>query len=192
MIIENFSYFDCNDDVDVRFIDEYSWSRPYEYHFVLQELSKFENNDILIHNSCWGYMGVHITFKNILEKEYINVLNSDIQKSELPNTFVYDITKDNPVFHGKFDCIINVSTLEEIKNVPHVEILKNQIKQLKSGGKLIITFDLNDSRGLDLNAVELFLNRKITQVATPLNGSTSKYKNLRYSHLKCGYLTIKK
>lgn len=192
MIIEKFSYFSSTDTVDERLTHKDGWSRPYEYNFVLEELAQLNIETELIHNSCWGYKGVHITFKNVLESLYPNVTNSDILASKEANTFVYDITKDNQKFHNKFDYIINVSTLEEIKSMPHVEILKSQYKQLKQGGKFIITFDLNKSRGLQLEAVEKFLGQKITQVESPLTGLSSKYKNERYSNLKCGYLVIKK
>jgi hypothetical protein len=200
MKVLEFKYFDKNDitdglycaHLDNKLSHTIPWSRPYEYKFVMDELLKDKNKDIFIHNTCWGFTGVHIIFKNELEKCFSNVVNSDIKPSEFKNTIVYDITKDEPTFHNKFDYVLNISALEEIQNADHVELLKNHYNQLKIGGKLIITFDVHEVRGLQLAKVENFLGQKIKNVKEKLNGGNSKFKNEKYTHLNCGKLIIER
>lgn len=167
------------------------WSRIYEYPLVIEAIDKYmdKNNDIKIHNTSWGFEGVHIIFKNDLEKKYTEVVNSDIKKSDEPNTIIWDITtKADGNYMNYFDVVINVSTVEEVKS-DHVNILKNLLDQVKPGGLLIITFDLP---GLDLNSVENFLNSKLVTHDDDVNGSNSHFKNDKYSHLTCGLLVLKK
>jgi len=200
MKVLKFEYFDNNNTANKIYstfnetinTPPFFWSRPYEYQFILDELLLDLNDNSSIHNTCWGFEGVHITFKNVLEKHFKNVTNSDIKKSDILNTIVYDITKDNPNLHNKFDYVLNISALEEIQNADHVELLKNHYNQLKIGGKLLITFDVHATRGLQLDKVEKFLGQKIKDVEHRLNGSNSKFKNERYSHLNCGKLIIEK
>jgi len=166
-----------------------TWSRIYEYPMVLDMIEKYTNNpNIKIHNSSWGHQGCHITFKNILEDKYLNVKNTDIAPSKVPNTSIWDITKENKEFEDCFDVVLNVSTIEEV-NYNHVTILKNLLKQVKPNGVLICTFDIP---GIQLDEIELFINKKIKRFNNELNGSVSIIPNNRYANLTCGLLVIKK
>ena len=189
MKILEFKYFSTEDSYDLQYNDGYCWSRVYEYKFV----TDFLKNDLniknkKIHNSCWGWQGVHVTFKNNLESICDNVISSDIKKSDLPNTTVYDITQDNDVFNNAFDYIINVSTLEEVQ-ANHSDLIQKQLKHLKENGFLIITFDLP---GLQLQNVENLCNSKITQSSTLLTNLNSVVQNKDLSLLNCGRLIIQK
>jgi SAM-dependent methyltransferase len=173
------------------------WSRIYEYPLVIESIDKYmdnnnnnnNNNNIKIHNTSWGFEGVHITFKNDLEKKYNEVVNSDIKESQELNTIIWDITNKPMGNHiNYFDVVINVSTVEEVKS-DHVNILKNLIAQIKDGGLLIITFDLP---GLDLDNVEKFLGVKLETHDDDVNGANSKLKNNKYGHLTCGLLVLRK
>lgn len=166
-----------------------TWSRIYEYPMVLDMIEKYKTNgDISVHNSSWGYKGCHITFKDILEERYNKVTNTDINISKVPNTGVWDITKENKDFKEQFDVVLNVSTVEEV-NFDHVTILKNLLKQTKSNGLLICTFDLP---GLQLKEVEKFIGKTIERFDNELDGSVSAIPNNNYKHLTCGLLVIRK
>jgi hypothetical protein len=179
-----------NDRYDELYNDGFAWSRVYEYPLVLDVLEKIHKEDHLIHNSSWGFAGVHVTFKEQLEAKFGKVENSDIKTSKLPNTFVYDITKLEPSLKNKYDILINVSTLEEVRGTSHVQIFKNLLDQVKEGGHIVCTFDLP---GLQLEEFEKYLG---CSLAAPngevLNGHTSKLKNAKYGRLNCGYLWVQK
>ena len=69
------------------------------------------------------------------------------------------------------------------------KIIKNLYEQVKKEGYLILTFDLP---GLQIESVEKFLNTKISEVKTKLNGSNSMITYTKYTHLNCGILIIQK
>jgi len=185
-----FDYFSVNDEFDIQYDDGVSWSRIYEYDFVIKQLLLDEDiKNKKIHNTCWGFTGIHTQFKNNLEKICDNVLSSDIRESDEPNTIVYDITTANSEMYEQFDYVINVSTLEHIDTMGHNEIILNQLLQVKNGGYLIITFDLPRA---DLNAIEKLLGVKILKRGEMLNGKNSKVPNLKYDTLNCGKLVLQK
>lgn len=193
MKILKFRYIYKTDPYDLQYNDGSAWSRCYEYKFVTDFL--LMDKDIKkksIHNTCWGFEGVHVKFKNSLEIICDNVINSDIRVSNIPNTIYHDITEDVEEFHDKFDYVLNVSTLEHI-NTKHDLLILNQLKQVKIGGYLIITFDFPDgSQGLNVDEVESGFNIKIENDGEILNGINSIVKNDRYSNLNCGCLIIQK
>lgn len=185
-----FRLLDINDIYDPLFNDGFAWSRVYEYPLVLKVLKDLgANQESLIHNSSWGWDDVHIRFKLSLDNLYPNTIHSDVRESNLPKTFLYDITKaPTRELEQKFDFVINISTVEEV-NFNHATIISNLLSQVKDGGYLIITFDFP---GLDVNLVSNYLNSHITISPNPLTGRSSKLQNLRYEHLSCGLLVIKK
>lgn len=171
--------------------DKYeAWSRIYEYPLVLDAIKKYKNaSNISIHNSSWGFEGCHITFKDELEKTYKNILHTDIKSSDLANTEVYDITKSPPdEYIGKFDAVINVSTVEEVK-FDHITIFNNLFSQVNDGGILILTFDLP---GLQLRKFEKMFGKKIARFDNELNGANSANPNLKYKRLECGLMVVEK
>ena len=164
----------------------------------------------MIHNSSWGFAGCHVLFKEKLDELFKTVYHSDIIKSDLKNTFVYDITKTPKKEEiDKYDILLNVSTLEDV-NYNHIDIFNNLLLQLKKGGIFIATYDLNKkvenkiisfflnkewsskSRVLQLEKFEKLFSKKIEVRGEPLNGLNSHLKNLKYKRLNCGVMVIKK
>jgi hypothetical protein len=186
-----FRKININDISDNRFNDGYAWSRVYEYPLVIETIKKYygDNKDIFIHNTSWGFQGVHVIFKNLLDSEYKNTVHSDILHSDLPKTFIYDITnKPTEDNIEKFDVVLNVSTVEEVSD-NHFNILHNLFNQVKKGGLLVITFDLP---GLQIDDFELMLDKKLKVSENDISGSNSILINPHCSNLNCGILIIKK
>jgi hypothetical protein len=172
------------------------WSRIYEYPLVLSLLKKYSaDKNSKIHNTSWGsekfgsvYLDNHVKFKNKLDNDYEDVLHTDLIMSKLDKTDTYDITtRPSDKYINYFDFVLNISTLEEVKN-DHINSFNNLMSMLKENGHLIITFDLP---GLQLEKFENLFNQKIKSVENPLNGTNSKFQNKGYSHLNCGYLVVK-
>ena len=186
MEILEFRKITTDDKYDQSYVG--AWSRVYEYPLVIDMIHKYASANPYIHNTCWGFEGVHVKFKNQLETMF-KTDNSDIKSSNLPNTFVYDLTNPPPSETiEKYDAVINVSVLEEIK-WDHIELFNNLMTQVKPNGILILTFDLP---GLQLAKFERMFGRNIVVNGTPINGFISKNPNNRYGHLNCGLLVIRK
>jgi len=191
MELLEFRKLNLTDEYSDKYNDGFAWSRVYEYPLVLNLLKKYygDNKDILIHNSSWGFDGIHVLFKNDLDSIYKNTTHSDIKASNLKNTIVYDITKPPPdELKNKFDVVFNISTLEEV-NFDHLQSFNNLLAQVKDGGLLIITFDFP---GLQLEKFETLFNDKLKISENDLNGSNSKLVNNNWGHLSCGLMIIKK
>jgi len=173
-----------------------NWSRTYEYPTVIRKLKDLNaHSESKIHNTSWGYEGIHVIFKQHLDEIYPNCLHTDIKKSNLKKTNVYDITKKPPEkYKNYFDFIINISTVEEV-NFSHVKIINNLLSQLKKGGYLIITFDYSKKPGansLDLVNIEKEFKIKLKTSQISISGNNSILPNNHYSYLNCGLLIIKK
>tara|TARA_R110000772_G_scaffold38885_6_gene91477 strand:- start:288 stop:851 length:564 start_codon:yes stop_codon:yes gene_type:complete len=166
------------------------WSRIYEYPLVLDLLDKYgATNESKIHNTCWGFEGVHVWFKNILDKKYLNNINSDIKSSSEPNTCIYNLTtKPKDEWVESFDFVINISTLEEV-NADHIDVFYKSFSMVKPGGYFICTFDLP---GLQIDKFENLFNTKYELTNNPINGLNSKWVDKGASGLNCGYMVIKK
>lgn len=187
----DFRKINLSDEYSEYFNDGVSWSRVYEYPLVINEIKKYypNNQDIKIHNSSWGFQGVHVTFKNYLDSIYKNVTHSDIKYSNLKKTIVYDITKSpEDKYKEYFDVVINISTLEEV-NFDHLQSFKNLFDQVKIGGLLIITFDLP---GLQLNKFEALFDQKLKTSNIDINGFNSKLPFSTFGYLSCGIIVLKK
>lgn len=205
MEIIDFGFFNYNEPYE----NKYSWwSRIYEYDYVIKTIdSLIKDKDILIHNTSWGYEGDHVIFKNTLDNIYKNSLHSDIKKSNINNTFIYDITKKiDDKYINYFDVVINISTIEEVP-FDNIQIIKNLFEQVKVNGYLIITFDFdentknkNGNGSMNINEVLEFLKDAInykdfSTISTntnSLNGINSVKPNSRYVNLNCGKLILKK
>ena len=178
-------------DIDNKYdLDGKWWSRIYEYPLILDLLDKYGAvNESKIHNTCWGFEGVHIWFKNILDNKYINNINSDIRLSNEPNTCIYNLTSlPEPEWIENFDFVINISTLEEVK-ADHIEVFKNSFSMVKPGGYFLCTFDLP---GLQLDKFEDYFKKKYELTPNPINGLNSKWPDKGAINLSCGYMVIKK
>jgi len=192
MEILEFRFISTEDRHDDMFRFKGAWSRLYEYPMVLDLIDKYSDVEKpLIHNTSWGFEGVHVIFKECIENKFSMeaVESSDIRRSEQPNTFYYDITRRQGGLQERYDIVLNVSTVEEVRNFPHIRILDNLYQQVKEGGLLIITFDYP---GLNLTAFENEFNRKISDELPRLNGGNSDLPTPRYTRLNCGVLCIRK
>jgi SAM-dependent methyltransferase len=187
MIIEKFNFL-SNHDVNDPVLYP-NWSRAYEYPIVLENLKNDSKSNLKIHNTSWGFKNVHVTFRDILD-DIGECTHSDIVKSEYRDTFYYDITKEKNDFENKFDYVINVSTIEHLPSKKlQLTALKNLYKQVKKGGKLIVTFDYPR---VDLKMIEEWVNTKCNKPQSILNGSNSVAPDPRYKNLNVIFLVIKK
>lgn len=193
MKVLKFGFFSPTDKHDMKFQHDLSWSRIYEYPFVLNEIAAYKERTGIepkIHNCSWGFRDIHAVFKTWLDVKY-NTYHSDLIPSSLYKAFIWDITKKAPQFVEHFDIVINVSTLEEV-NGDHVEIMKNHLEQVKEGGIFIMTFDFP---GLQLDKVEEFIEAKIFDPESRLNPLNSKLRDTVLGLPKdfnVGYLVIEK
>src|SRR5437867_87097 len=111
----DFRYINVDDEPDARFDDGLAWSRVYEYPLALRFLESVE--PVAIHNTSWGFEGIHVVFKEALDERF-DVLHSDRRPSDLPRTAIYDITTEAPAWAGRFDVVLSISTLEEVAYDP--------------------------------------------------------------------------
>lgn len=198
MEVIDFRFLTTKDNADKKWI---AWSRVYEYTYVidkLKQLNIMENS--LIHNTSWGFTGCHVLFKEELDKLYPNCIHSDIRKSDLDKTFIYDITQPiEDKYKNYFDVVINVSTIEEV-GYNNVSIIINLLEQVKKGGYLILTFDYDKNTNIEgngsinLNSVSEFVGKSILN-DDPINnitGLNSICSESRWGHLQCGVLIIQK
>lgn len=166
------------------------WSRIYEYPLVLDLLDKYNQHpNPVIHNTCWGFEGVHVWFKNLLEAKYANVTNSDIKPSNVPNTCVYNLEETpREEWVEAFNFVLNISTLEEVKG-DHIDIFNKSFSMVKPGGYFISTFDLP---GLQLPRFEELFDTKYKKAEDAIRGDNSEAPMNQYKHLSCGYMVIQK
>ena len=189
MKVLEFKYFDSEDESISEYFDGSCWSRPYEYCKVENQLREHIGDDGKIHNTSWGFQGVHVQFKERLDSLSMETLHTDIRHSTLENTELYDITKKpKEEWRETFDAVVNISTVEEVP-FDHVTVIKNLLEMVKPGGYLFITFDLP---GLQLEKVEQFVGSSIQETDNRLTVISSKYPNPNLSRLTCGYLAIQK
>jgi len=190
----DFKFAKANDSYDLKYMQSGAWSRIYEYKFVTDFINSRKLKDFSIpkiHNSSWGYEGVHVIFRDELDKigEY---LHSDICKSEFRETYEYNITTEKKEFENKFDFVVNISTIEHLKTKEErLLAIENLFKQVKIGGYFVLTFDYPR---VSIEEIENFLGIKLVEddVKLRLNGENSKYPNEIYKNLNIVYLTLQK
>ena len=186
----DFRFASNNDVYDEKFVRPKMWSRPYEYRYVNDFINENKNGiKPKIHNSSWGFEGVHVIFRDMLT-EIGECVHSDISESKVRDTFYYDITTENKEFENTFDFVLNVSTIEHIpKEEERKKAINNLFKQVKTNGYLILTFDYPR---VNLPEIEELVNEKCVRVESILNGSNSVAVNETYSGLNIVYLILKK
>lgn len=182
-----FSYIDAN----LPFNNQWGWwSRVYEYELVIRKIEELgAKSNAHVHNTSWGYHGNHVLFKKALEEKYEFVTNSDLLESNIENTDVYDLRLPPPgKWKNQFDFVINVSTVEEIAS-SHIMVIENLLEMTKTGGHLIVTFDIP---GMQLDSLEELFGRSISIVESPVTGINSPYRMDEYADLTVGYFVITK
>lgn len=189
MKIREFRFLTTEDRSDSSYkYDGTIWSRPYEYPFVLDCIQTYSNTTEKVHNTSWGFEGVHIIFKNELDKLY-DCIHSDIRSSNYDKTKLWNITtppeKNDIDF---YDVVINISTVEEVK-YDHVSILINLFSMVKPGGILIVTMDVP---GAQLDKITEWLGEQPKQSDNRITGNNSAFPNSRYGHLSVVALVLEK
>lgn len=166
------------------------WSRVYEYEAVLQTLDRLGCSvESSVHNTCWGWHGSHVLFKNRLERSFPNTIHSDIRPSALPNTFVHDVANQCPaIWESRFDFVLNVSTIEEI-HAPHIVVFERLLEMVRPGGFLIATFDYP---GIQLDMFESLFRQPIEQGLAPVTGGNSPYPMPEFEGLRVGLLVVQR
>jgi SAM-dependent methyltransferase len=184
--ITDFRFASVNDIFNLKYN---AWSRAYEYPYVFNEIINKNINKPTIHNTSWGYEGVHVMFRDDLDV-IGECIHSDITKSQFRDTYYYDITTEKKEFEAKFDFVINVSTIEHLNTVEdRLKSIENLFKQVKKNGYLILTFDYPR---VSLIEIESLVNSKCNREFVLLNGENSKLPNNRYKDLNIVYLILKK
>jgi len=187
-----FRFLDVKDEADINtYSDEYAWSRPYEYNLA----SKFLDNQLKvgssIHNSAWGFEGVHIDFRNTLDKKY-RCTHSDIVKNKYNlETYYYNLFNRDPKLIENFDCVLNISVLEHLPggfNSTEM-VLENLLEQAKVGGLLLCTFDYPI---VNLKKLESLLGCKCIDAENRLSGANSVVKNNTYENLNIVFLALRR
>lgn len=188
MEILTFRKIVTDDTADLLYDDGTTWSRIYEYPLVLKELTTYHPTASTVHNSSWGFLDIHALFKDKLDATY-QARHSDLRPSDLPHTFVYDITHppdDSEV--GRYDVVINVSTMEEV-DADHWQCFQNLFAQVKPGGLFVATFDLP---GLQLKRFEAEFGLTLAVDGKAVHGNNSLVRNRKYRKLNCGIMTLRK
>ena len=168
-----------------------AWSRIYEYSYILNFIkSKLIAGEVpKLHNSSWGYEGVHVIFRDDLDK-IADCIHSDKVHSNYRDTYFYDITTKNMKFNNKFDFVLNVSTIEHLNSQKEIlESIENLFEQVKINGYLILTFDYPR---VNLSDIENIVNVKCAEIKNRLNGNNSQIKNETYKDLNIVYLILQK
>ena len=203
--LEEFRTITVEDRIDNHFRYGNAWSRLYEYPMVLDMIDKYCGyfGELSVHNTCWGWEGVHVVFKEYLEPRFASVVNTDRNRSNHKNTGVWDISQPCPEeYKEKFDVVLNVSTLEEVPSAIQKQCFFNMMDQVKPDGVLICTFDIP---GLNIPAFENMFDRSMltvsmesyhgadsTATSENLNGGNSVLPNNNYKHLNCGIMVVRK
>lgn len=185
MKIKAFRYITTNDLVD---LDFHNWSRVFEYAYILNELKK-DNTIKSVHNtSCGGWLSVHRQFIDKLnELEGKEIINSDIKSQNVKNFQLYNILDKSL---KQYDCVINVSTLEDFQNYGLFEIALTNLLEM-ANKRLIVTIDDN---GREIGFIQKFFNIPISLLddTNALRGSNSIYPEPSLNYLKIILLDIEK
>ncbi len=190
--IIDFKFAKSNDMFDEKFKQEGAWSRIYEYKYVIDFIRWNRLKDLTIpeiHNTSWGFEGIHVTFRDSLD-ELGKCVHSDIVNSEYRDTYYYDITTENLEFENRFDFVVNVSTIEHLESQQErLLAINNLFKQVKNKGYLILTFDYPR---VNLNEIETLVSKKCVIGENILNGVNSVLPNKNYKDLNIVYLILQK
>jgi hypothetical protein len=190
MLVREFRYLSIEDRAEIKYggID-FAWSRPYEYCYALDTINKYLSSAKTVHNTSWGFEGVHNLFRETLDLSF-EATHSDIRYSTHKNTKIWDITQQPEEADLQYyDIVMNISTVEEIPYSNHVEILKNLFKMVKPGGLLIVTMDIP---GAQLDNISNWVNKLPEDSKPRLNGANSKVQNTKYTHLNAVGLVLQK
>ncbi len=187
----DFRFANVNDQYDTKYAQKDIWSRLYEYHYAI-DFIKGNHGDFerpKIHNSSWGFEGIHSMFRDELDT-IGSCVHSDIVHSAERETVFYDITTEEKQFENKFQFVLNISTIEHLDSKEkRIAAIENLYKQVVANGYLILTFDYPR---VGLSEIEVLVGEKCKFSENPLNGRNSVVQNLNYKDLNIVYLILKK
>lgn len=188
----DFRFAEVADKFNEKYVQVGAWSRPYEYLFVIDfirwnMLKGMEKPKI--HNTSWGFEGIHVTFRDDLDV-IGECVHSDIVSSLYRESYYYDITEESKDFENKFDFVLNVSTIEHLStSAKRITSIENLFKQVKPNGYLILTFDYPS---VNLLEIETLVNLKCKSPIDVLNGKNSINPYVNYYNLNVVYLILRK
>jgi SAM-dependent methyltransferase len=188
--IIDFRFAEVTDAFNLKYNFKEIWSRQYEYKYVIDNILSKKNVDKpKIHNSSWGFVGLHVIFRDELDT-IGECIHSDIVHSVERPTYYYNITTEEKQFGNKFDFVLNISTIEHLDtSMQRISAIENLFKQVKPNGYLILTFDYPR---VNLFEIETLVGVKCKSPSNPLNGRNSIIPNINYKDLNIIYLTIRK
>lgn len=184
MEVLDFRFLKSTDLFDLKYNN---WSRAYEYPLMIKEINDIGGAPI-IHNSSWGYEGVHVIFRDELDN-IGECVHSDIVTSKERDSYYYDITTEHDEFQEHFDFVLNVSVIEHLPTDMQIVALDNLFCQVKKGGYFLLTFDYPR---VDLSVIEKWCGQKCEKNEPTLNGGNSIIISSKYENLNIIYLKIKK
>jgi len=180
--VHAFRLFAPGDPCDPEF---QNWSRIYEYPGVLTQLAAMDNGGRLrIHNTAaGGEFACHCQFMERLAT--YDTLNTDLVQR--PGVSFHDIREPRPEWSRSFDAVLAVSAIEHLPPDEQRIAVENLARQVKPGGRLILTFDIP---GMDLDFLQEMAGRRIARPAVPLNGANSRFADAKWEHLNVGLLSL--
>ena len=192
MKVLDFSFFSKNDKYDINtYKDTNAWSRPYEYLYAENMLDKYINLGNAVHNSAWGFEGVHVDFRKKLDSKYKCIHSDIVDNKHNLRTYKYNLLSEDKALENKFHAVLNISVLEHLPNGFNGTriAIENLFKQVKEEGVLICTFDFPR---VNLEEMQKYLMEECNDCSDRLNGINSVFKNQRYHHLNIVGLVLKK
>ena len=192
MKVLDFRFFSIEEEYDIEtYKDPNAWSRPYEYLYAEKMLKQHIEVGNTVHNSAWGFEGIHVDFRKKLDSNY-KCIHSDIVDNKFNlKTYKYNLLSEDTALENKFDAVLNISVLEHLPNgfSGTRMAIQNLFKQVKEGGILICTFDFPR---VNLSELEKYLSKKCVDSPKRLNGGNSVVVNNKYTNLNIVAMTIKK
>lgn len=173
-----------------------NWSRAYEWNYVLRRLLADPTRSV--HNTCCGHSDGHALFHDRLVELCPRTVNSDRlrrgRNAEFRGFFEYDVCTP---LDRTFDCVLCISTLEEIwlqdpRRDLLARILANLLGQVRPGGRLIVTCDVSTpdkpvyrlSGAIEVEVLEDLLGARCGVPEVRLTGIQSAYPDPNYADLE--------
>jgi hypothetical protein len=177
MKVKQFRFFNSTDPHD----QTPNWSRCYEWKYAL-EVIREDPSLQRIHNTCCGPDLIHQIFQQRLLETGREAFSSDLVTTPINESFrgyhVYNILEEHP---DKFNCVLCISTLEELKSDDEIrKAFANLVKQTSPGGRLIITCDYPQVK---LELLEELVGARCKKEGALLSGATSAFSDSRFVHL---------
>jgi hypothetical protein len=128
-------YLTLSDRCDAQYEN---WSRMYEYPFAIDHLP--ERDTPLMHNAAWGWEGDHVRFREALSARGDCVHSDILPRGTLP-TVPWNMVEHRPDWSRKFDCVVCISAVEDLRGRNRLHALLNLWDQVCPGGRLVVTMD---------------------------------------------------